>query len=97
MAERQDDRTEEIENRYAGYQVYDNHYEKIGKVDDLFVDEHDSPEYIGVQIGGMLGARSTLIPMQAVRANDKRQLVEVAADREMIENAPSFETEDEMY
>nr|MBA2441051.1 DUF2382 domain-containing protein [Rubrobacter sp.] len=95
MAEKRDDRIEEIENRYAGYQVYDSHYEKIGKVDDLFVDEHDSPEYIGVRTG-LLGARATLIPMQVVRANDKRQLVEVAADREMIENAPNFEADDEV-
>jgi hypothetical protein len=35
--------------------------EKIGKVDDLFVDENDQPEYIGVKMG-FLGARFTLIP-----------------------------------
>src|ERR671917_627944 len=30
-----------IEDRYAGYEVYDRDGDKIGKVDDLFVDEND--------------------------------------------------------
>jgi hypothetical protein len=38
------DRFAEVEDRYAGYTVYDRHYEKIGNVDDLFVDENDSPQ-----------------------------------------------------
>ena len=45
------DRFTEVENRYAGYTVYDQHYEKIGEVDDLFVDENDQPEYLGVKMG----------------------------------------------
>ena len=32
-----------VEDRYAGYNVYDPSGERIGKVDDLFVDEYDSP------------------------------------------------------
>ena len=37
-----------LEDRFAGYEVYDQAGEKIGKVDELFVDENDHPEYIGV-------------------------------------------------
>lgn len=33
----------EMEERYAGYEVYDRHGKKTGKVDDLFVDENDQP------------------------------------------------------
>lgn len=72
-----------------GYQVYDRHYEKIGKVDDLFVNEGDQPEYIGVKMG-LLGAKSTLIPIEVVRVNDRRQLVEVAADKDAIKEGPTF-------
>jgi hypothetical protein len=35
------DRFTAIEDRFAGYQVYDQSGSKIGKVDDLFVDESD--------------------------------------------------------
>ena len=36
---------ENIGKRFEGYQIYDQQYEKVGKVDDLFVDENDVPEY----------------------------------------------------
>jgi hypothetical protein len=84
------DRFRELEQAYGEYTVYDQHYEKVGKVDDLFVDENDEPEYIGVKTG-FLGMKSTLIPIELVRVNDRRKLVEVAADEETIKHAPTFD------
>jgi uncharacterized protein (TIGR02271 family) len=81
--------------RFDGYQIYDQHYEKVGKVDDLFVDENDVPEYIGVKTS-LFGGPSTLIPMEIVRVNDLRQLVEVASDKATIEKAPSFDDDAEI-
>ncbi len=80
---------------YKDYTVYDQHYEKVGKVDDLFVDENDQPEYIGVKMG-FLGTKSTLIPIELVRINDRRQLVEVAADEEKIKGAPTFDNDSDI-
>jgi uncharacterized protein (TIGR02271 family) len=88
--EERSDRFTAIEDRFAGYTVYDNNYEKIGKVDDLFVDQNDQPEYIGVKMG-LLGTRSTLIPMDLARVNDERQLIEVATDKETVKSGPSFD------
>src|SRR5829696_2787372 len=93
--EERDERFTAIEDRYADYTVYDKHYEKIGKVDDLFVDENDRPEYVGVKMG-LLGTRSTLIPIDIVRVNDKRRLVEVAAEKEAVENGPTFDDDSEI-
>ena len=84
-----------VEDRFAGYEVYDRNYEKVGKVDDLFVDESDNPEYIGVKMG-FLGTRSTLIPFEIVRVNDKRQLVQVGADKDTIKDAPNFDDDQEI-
>ena len=84
------DRFRELEQAYGEYTVYDQHYEKVGKVDDLFVDENDEPEYIGVKTG-FLGMKSTLIPIELVRVNDRRKLLEVAADEETIKHAPTFD------
>jgi len=86
------DRFRELEQAYGEYTVYDQHYEKVGKVDDLFVDENDQPEYIGVKTG-LLGMKSTLIPIELVRVNDRRKLVEVAADEETIKHAPTFDND----
>jgi uncharacterized protein (TIGR02271 family) len=86
---------ENIGKRFEGYQIYDRHYEKVGKVDDLFVDENDVPEYIGVKTS-LFGGPSTLIPMDLVRVNDFRQLVEVASDKNTIEKGPSFDDDAEI-
>jgi len=93
--EERSDRFTAIEDRFAGYTVYDQHYDKIGNVDDLFVDESDEPEYIGVKMG-FLGMRSTLIPMDLVRVNDQRQLVEVAADKDYVKDGPTFDDDKEI-
>jgi hypothetical protein len=89
------DRFRELEDAYAGYTVYDEHYERIGRVDDLFVDGEGREQYIGVKMG-LFGMKSTLIPMDVVRVNDLRQLVEVAAPREIIEGAPTFDDDEEI-
>jgi uncharacterized protein (TIGR02271 family) len=89
------DRSTPIEDLYAEYTVYDTHYEKIGKIDDLFVDEDDNPEYVGVKMG-LLGTRAALIPVDIVRVNDRRRLVEVAADKETVKNGPTFSDDREI-
>lgn len=93
--ERQNDKLTDVENRYAGYQVYDRGYEKIGQVDDLFVNESDQPEYVGVRMG-FLGTRSTLVPWDLVRVNEARHLVQVLANRDLIKGGPSFDHEGEI-
>jgi hypothetical protein len=71
------------------YHVYDKHYERIGRVDDVFIDERDAVSYVGVKMG-FFGTNSTLVPVEIVRINDLRRLVEVDADAETIKHAPHF-------
>ena len=85
----------ELEEAYKDYTVYDQHYERIGQVDDLFVDENDQPEYIGVKTG-FLGMKSTLIPMELARVNDRRKLIEVAADKHTVTEGPAFDEDEEI-
>ncbi len=80
----------EMEERYAGYKVYDRHGEKIGKVDDLFVDENDQPEYVGVKMG-FLGKKSTLIPMEVVRVDEGQKRTEVSAEKGHVKEGPAFD------
>jgi hypothetical protein len=75
------------------YVVYDSHYERIGKVDDVLLDELDRVTYVGVKMG-FFGTNSTLIPVELVRVNDKRRLVEVAESKETIRHAPHFGQEE---
>jgi PadR family transcriptional regulator PadR len=73
------------ETRYAGYTVSDYAGEKIGQVDEFFVDD-DHTEYIGVKID-FPEPRSALIPVDVTRVNEQRRLVEVAVSREGVEDA----------
>lgn len=92
---RSGDPVRNLQETYSHYKVYDQHYEEIGKVDDIFVDENDQPEYIGVKMG-FLGLKSTVVPISLVRVNDKRELIEVAASKDVIKNAPSFDDDEEI-
>src|SRR5215212_345843 len=94
--EERSDRFTALEERFAGYQVYDQSGSKIGKVDDLFVDETDNPEYVGVKTG-LLGTSSTLIPWDAVSStDDEGRVITVAIDKETAKNGPTFDDDREI-
>src|SRR5215211_744214 len=94
--EERSDRFTAIEDQYAGYEVFDQVGEKIGKVDDLFVDESDQPEYIGVKMG-FLGTRSTLIPWEAVSStDDEGRAIIAATDKATAKDGPVFDDDREI-
>lgn len=91
-----DDRLKELEERYEGYEVYDNAGEKIGKVDDLFVDETGREEYIGVKMGLFGLSGKPLIPMEIARVDEQQRRIEVAASKDQVKNAPHYSDEDDI-
>src|ERR687893_1449278 len=93
--EERTDRFTAIEDRFAGYEVYDQSGEKIGKVDDLFVDENDQPEYVGVKMG-FLGRSSTLIPWELVTPDESSGNLTVATDKDAAKNGPAFDDDREI-
>jgi uncharacterized protein (TIGR02271 family) len=95
LAEQRSAKITELEEQYAGYEVYDRDGEKIGKVDDLFVDEDDQPEYIGVRTG-FLGTRSILVPMEAIRVDQRRRVVEVSQPKSRVKEGPTFNDDEEV-
>ena len=90
-----EERLRELEEKYEGYTVYDNQGSKIGKVDDLFVDEKDHEEYIGVKLG-LLGRKSTLIPTEIVRVNESDRTIEVSESKDRVKDAPSFDDDEDV-
>jgi hypothetical protein len=87
--EEQVDLFAELKRAHEEYRVYDTHYESIGKADELFVDEADRPLYIGIKTG-FLEARTALVPLEIVRVNDKRRVIEIAGDADQVRHAPSL-------
>ena len=93
--EERSDRFTALEDHFAGYEVYDNSGEKIGKVDDLFVDENNNPEYVGVKMG-FLGTSSTLIPMDLVTVDDSAGRLVTSADKQTVKDGPTFDDDREI-
>jgi uncharacterized protein (TIGR02271 family) len=93
--EERTDRFTAVEDQYAGYTVYDRDGDKVGKVDDLFVDESDQPEYIGVKMG-FFGIRSTLIPMDIVTVDEQNESMTVNEEKSRIKDGPNFDDDHEI-
>ena len=95
-SETRTDRFTAVEDGFAGYTVYDSNHEKIGKVDDLFMDGNDRPEYIGAKMG-FLGTHSTLIPFEmATVVDEERKTIVLSTDKERAKNGPSFNDDREI-
>jgi uncharacterized protein (TIGR02271 family) len=83
------------EERYAEYGIYDQYGERIGPLSDLFVDESDEPEYVGVGTG-LLENRSVLVPAEVITVDDRLGRMVVSHPRSLVETAPSLGYEDEV-
>jgi uncharacterized protein (TIGR02271 family) len=83
------------EERYAEYGIYDQDGERIGPLSDLFVDENDEVEYVGVETG-LPGNRSVLIPAEVITVDDRLRRMVVSHPRSLVETAPSLGHQDEV-
>src|SRR5918994_3678520 len=83
------------EERYADYEVYDEHGERIGPISDLFVDERNEPEYVGVE-PGLLANRSVLVPAEVITIDDELRRMVVARPITVVETAPSLGYDEEV-
>src|SRR5919112_3249108 len=83
------------EQRYAEYGIYDQDGQRIGPLSDLFVDENDEPEYVGVETG-LPANRSVLVPAEAITVDDRLRRMVVSHPRSLVETAPSLGYEDEV-
>jgi uncharacterized protein (TIGR02271 family) len=93
--ENRSDRFTANEERYSGYIVVAEGGSKIGKVDDLFLDENDQPEYFGVKTG-FLGTSSTLIPADVTTTDEANQTISVSSDKDTVKDGPAFDDDREI-
>ena len=83
------------EERYADYEIYDQYGVRIGPLNDLFVDESDEPEYVGVGTG-LPENRSVLVPAEVITVDDPLRRMVVSHPRSVVETAPSLGYEEEV-
>src|SRR3954452_17733121 len=91
-----DQRLKELNDKYEDYAIYDNAGEKIGKVDDVFIDEIDREEYIGVKMGLFGLSGTTLIPMEIACIDQQERRIEVGAFKAQAKDAPHYHDDDDI-
>ena len=62
----------EAPEAYVGYRVCDPKGRKLGRVMQLFTNDHHEPEYVRVKMG-LFRLRSVLIPIGFVAVDEKRR------------------------
>jgi uncharacterized protein (TIGR02271 family) len=83
------------EERYADYEVYDQHGQRIGPISDLFVDDTEEPEYVGVE-PGTITDRSVLVPAEVITIDNELRRMVVSRPITVVETAPSLGYDDEV-
>ncbi|HEX9710550.1 MAG TPA: PRC-barrel domain-containing protein, partial [Candidatus Thermoplasmatota archaeon] len=64
--------------------------EKVGKVDDMLLDEHGRPRYLDVDLG--LFKRHVLVPLSEAHADPSTQVVWIdSLDGERLSRIPAYE------
>ena len=86
--------TEETMLQWRGHNVVDQSGEKIGKIDDIYLDEQtDKPEWALLNMG-RFGGGSTLVPLAgAVAEGDE---IRVAFDKDKVKGAPDVLADNEL-
>jgi len=79
--------------QWRGRTVVDRDGERIGTLDELYLDERDAPAWATVR-AGLLGRRSSLVPLSEVRPVGEE--LEVPFDRQRVEDAPAIEPSEQV-
>jgi sporulation protein YlmC with PRC-barrel domain len=75
-----------------GNNVYDRHGDKIGRVDNVYIDDTtDQPEWITVR-SGLLTARENFVPLAGASQGDGG--IRVCVSRSKVRRAPQVNAED---
>jgi hypothetical protein len=64
----------EAPEEYAGYEVRDPLGHRLGRVEKLFVNDDEEPEYIRVKMG-LFGLKIVLIPVTFVTIDKERRIL----------------------
>jgi stress response protein YsnF len=77
-----------------GRTVVDRNGEKIGKLDEVYLDDHsNAPEWAAVNTG-LFGMKSSLVPLAGAKPSGED--VQVAFTKDQVKDAPSVEPDGEL-
>lgn len=63
-----------VPNECVGFELYDPLGKKIGRVEEMFVNAQEEPEYLRARIG-VFGVKSVLLPIEMLVVNETQRTV----------------------
>jgi uncharacterized protein (TIGR02271 family) len=81
--------------RYINYEVLDRSDSKIGSLECLWSDHTGEPAFLGVRTGWFFG-KIHVVPAQSVSVNERDQRIRLPYDKDLVKDAPTYDTECEM-
>jgi hypothetical protein len=80
---------------WRGMKVFDADGEKIGSIENVFLDRHTGEPAWATVKTGLFGLKSSFIPIRDAEAVGENE-VRVPVQKEDVKNAPKVEAEDEL-
>lgn len=78
--------------RVLDYDVYDQDDEKIGTIQNLWLDASGKPAFMGVKTGWIFG-KNHVVPVGNTMVNDRQRIARLPYPEEKIKDAPTFDPE----
>ncbi len=88
-----------VADRYDGYTVVDAEGDKIGTVDNTYVNEATQSEYVAVRRGlaGLIpGTGSSIVPMDICAIDNTSRTIQASTHQDAVKNSPSLSSGQEM-
>jgi sporulation protein YlmC with PRC-barrel domain len=79
---------------WRGKDVLDRDGEKIGKLEDVYVDTETDVEEFGTVKEGLISKHLTFVPLQEVTASPDSLRIPVA--KSLVKDAPNLDTDDDL-
>ena len=80
---------------WQGQDLYGSDHDKIGEITDIYLDRQTGePEWLAVKGGGLLGSKTSFVPIRDAAANEGH--VHVPYDKDMVKNAPAADADGEL-
>jgi uncharacterized protein (TIGR02271 family) len=81
--------------RLVDYDVQDSANNKIGTVNNLWIDHSGQPTYLGVKTGWVFG-KNHVVPVSTATVNERQHMIRLPFTEEKIKGAPAFDADHEL-
>ena len=80
---------------WQGQDLYGSDHDKIGEIADIYLDRQTGePEWLAVKSGGMLGSKTSFVPIRDAAADEGHVHIPYAKD--MVSSAPAADADGEL-